>query len=311
VTLAEALGYTRAWLYDSSALYFDPWITLARAAERTTEIGLAVGVAVPALRHVTVTASALLTAHDLAPGRLALGLGAGGTGTLMLGKKSWSWRSVVAYTDALRGLLRGEMIDWDGSEVQLAHRGVSSPPVDPQIPILFAAEGPRGEQAAREHADGILTVFHNPVNSFDWCCRVIFGTVLDDGEAPTSDRAFAAAGSGAAPVYHFAYTTGNKSLLEHLPGGSDWGAAVDKLPARGKHLSIWRGHCVELNELDSALIPRQAVAAMTVTGTPAAVRGRVDQLKASASEIIYQPAGPDIPRELREFAAATLSSTAG
>ena len=33
--VAESLGYERAWLYDSPALYPDVWVTLARVAERT------------------------------------------------------------------------------------------------------------------------------------------------------------------------------------------------------------------------------------------------------------------------------------
>ena len=32
VATAEGLGYERAWLYDSPALYPDVWVTLARAA---------------------------------------------------------------------------------------------------------------------------------------------------------------------------------------------------------------------------------------------------------------------------------------
>jgi len=34
VALAEDLGYERAWLYDSPALYHDVWMTRARCAER-------------------------------------------------------------------------------------------------------------------------------------------------------------------------------------------------------------------------------------------------------------------------------------
>ena len=39
-TLAEELGYDRAWLYDSPALYADIWVTMARIAEHTDRIGL-------------------------------------------------------------------------------------------------------------------------------------------------------------------------------------------------------------------------------------------------------------------------------
>ena len=43
-----------------------------------------------------------------------------------------------------------------------------------------------------------------------------------------------------------------------------------------------------------------------MTGTAAEVRARVvDLAEAGVTEIAYQPAGPDIPRELATFVAAT------
>ena len=38
--VAESLGYTNAYFYDSPALYPDVWVALARVAERTDRIGL-------------------------------------------------------------------------------------------------------------------------------------------------------------------------------------------------------------------------------------------------------------------------------
>ena len=61
VALAEHLGYARAWLYDSPALYHDVWMSLARCAERTHTIGLGPAVIVPSLRHPMVTAAAVAT----------------------------------------------------------------------------------------------------------------------------------------------------------------------------------------------------------------------------------------------------------
>ena len=43
----------------------------------------------------------------------------------------------------------------------------------------------------------------------------------------------------------------------------------------------------------------------TITGTQAEVAAKISGLiEAGASEILYLPAGPDVPRELRAFAAA-------
>lgn len=121
VAIAEALGYRRAWLYDSPALYPDVWATLALAAERTGTIGLATGVLVPRLRHVMTTAAAAAHIEQLAPGRLTLGIGTGFTGSRALGQKAMRWADVAAYVDALKGLLRGETVEWEGAMVRLIH----------------------------------------------------------------------------------------------------------------------------------------------------------------------------------------------
>src|SRR5271163_596231 len=84
---AAELGYERVWIFDSPALYGDVWIALARIAESVPGIGLATGVAVPSLRHPMVTASAIATIEELAPGRVAAYFGTGFTARLSMGKR--------------------------------------------------------------------------------------------------------------------------------------------------------------------------------------------------------------------------------
>ncbi|HWS45427.1 MAG TPA: LLM class flavin-dependent oxidoreductase, partial [Acidimicrobiia bacterium] len=62
---AERLGYERAWLFDSPALYGDIWVIAALAAQRTTRIGLGPAVLVPNLRHPLTQASAIATLEQL------------------------------------------------------------------------------------------------------------------------------------------------------------------------------------------------------------------------------------------------------
>jgi 5,10-methylenetetrahydromethanopterin reductase len=85
VELAETLGYKRAWLYDSPALYPDVWMILNRCAERTSRIGLGPGVLVPSLRHPMVNAAAIAELTSQAPGRVAVAIGSGFTGRMALG----------------------------------------------------------------------------------------------------------------------------------------------------------------------------------------------------------------------------------
>src|ERR1700744_530366 len=87
VELAESLGYRRAWLYDSPALYPDVWMILTRCAERTSRIGLGPGVLVPSLRHPMVNAAAIAELVSQAPGRVAVAIGSGFTGRMALGQR--------------------------------------------------------------------------------------------------------------------------------------------------------------------------------------------------------------------------------
>ena len=50
---------------------------------------------------------------------------------------------------------------------------------------------------------------------------------------------------------------------------------------------------------------RERAAPAQLTGTPDEVRERVAKLgERGATELMWQPMGPDIPREMRAFAAA-------
>ena len=104
VAIAEELGYRRAWLYDSPALYPDVWMILADSAKRTSRIEIGPGVAIPSLRHPMVTAAAIATLVDLAPGRVNVAIGSGFTGRLTLGQKPLRWSFVREYVLALQGL---------------------------------------------------------------------------------------------------------------------------------------------------------------------------------------------------------------
>ena len=121
--LAEELGYERAWLYDSPAIYLDIWTSLGRLVERTSRIGLGTAVLVPSLRSVIATASAIATVEAAAPGRFACGFGTGATARWTLGKDALTLAETGTYLRQLRGLLRGEVVEVDGEQVQMAHLG--------------------------------------------------------------------------------------------------------------------------------------------------------------------------------------------
>jgi len=309
VALAEQLGFRRAWVYDSPALYADVWMTLARAADRTDRIGLGPAVLVPSLRHPMVNAAAIASLEDVAPGRVTVAVGAGFTGRHVLGQRAMRWAEVQDYVAALRGLLRGEEVVWDGRPVRMLHPEGFAPARPVDVPVLIGADGPRGTAVAEALGDGVFSAgLPNAAAAGRWHALLQFGTVLDDGEAPDAARVLDAAGPGAAVALHGLYERGGAEAVDGLPGGAVWRQAIEALPPERRHLAVHEGHLVELTDRDRAALAAGAVGlipAFTLTGPPEEVRSRVAGLSgAGVTEVAYQPSGPDPGRELRAFAAA-------
>src|SRR5258707_1500732 len=181
VELAETLGYQRAWLYDSPALYPDVWMVLTRCAERTSRIGLGPGVLVPSLRHPMVNAAAIAELADQAPGRVAVAIGSGFTGRLTLGQRPMPWRQVAEYVRCLKALLAGETAEWEGAKIrmlQLPGFGAARPI---EVPILIGADGPKGLAVAAELGDGAFSAAlpqPDAAGVTDWRALLSFGTVV-------------------------------------------------------------------------------------------------------------------------------------
>jgi 5,10-methylenetetrahydromethanopterin reductase len=147
---AEALGYSRMGIWDSPALFREPWVTLASVARDTTELRIGTWVTNPISRHPLVTASALATLEDLAPGRSYLGIGSGGTGVWHLGHETAKLVDVRAYITAIRQLFSSGKTTYRGAEARMEWgRGLS-------VPIIMSAHGPRSLRLAGELADGVI-----------------------------------------------------------------------------------------------------------------------------------------------------------
>jgi 5,10-methylenetetrahydromethanopterin reductase len=307
--LAESLGYERVWAYDSPALYGDVWVALARVAEATDRIGVGTGVAVPSLRHPVVTASAIATIEDLAPGRLAVAFGTGFTARLAMGKRAMRWSDVAHYVTQVRGLLRGDVVDVDGAACQLLYSPGFGPRPPIDVPLLVAPAGPKGFAVAHDVADGVVLVGLPPETERDhWstCAVLTNGTVLDPGEDHTSERVRQAAGPWFATSYHAMYEWAPDALAS-MPGGEAWRAGVERERPEGqRHLAIHEGHVVTVTERDTPLLDEAGAALLGTgwTGDRASVRARLEHADAvGVTEVIYTPAGPDIARELEAFAS--------
>jgi 5,10-methylenetetrahydromethanopterin reductase len=310
IAIAEELGYCRAWCYDSPALYADVWMVLALAARRTSRISLGPAVLVPSLRHPMVNAAAVASLAQLAPGRVAVALGAGFTGRHTLGQRPMRWSEVTTYIEVVRALLRGEEAMWEGAVIKMMHPAGFAPerPIM-DIPIVVAADGPKGRDVARALGDGVFGTLAPPPSAQlpNWRVLLAHGTVLGELEELTDERVLECAGHGVGVIFHAKYERGGAAAVDRLPGGRLWREAIEQVPLSHRHLAIHEDHLVKVSDRDRPAVIEGAslLTNATLTGTAADLRNRVEALAAAGvTEVVYQPAGGDIPAELARFIAA-------
>ena len=306
IAAAEELGYQRALVYDSPAFLADPWITLALAAARTSRIRLGVAAITPRLRHVVATAGALATLHAHAPGRVEAAIGAGFTAQLMLGSRPVPWAEVERYAVALRALLAGQEISWDGALTGLKHGARTQVAPAPGIPLYIAAHGPRGYGVAQRAGDGIVTNLSHrggnpPPPDMSQVQVLYYGTVLAPGETCDDPRVVSAAGPYAAFQLHL----GELGVASDTAECAAFGKALAEIGEDRRHLELHRAHLIDLTDLDRPFVTGPLIARTTSTGTPDQVRARLSDIAAEGARgVLYGPMGDDIPGELRAFADA-------
>ena len=299
--LAEQLGYESVWCPEIPAFGHDIWVTLARIAENTSRIGIGASVLIPSYRHPMAQASAIATLEAIAPGRIRAGFGTGFTGRAGMGKRPLTLAYMRRYIEQVRGLLRGDAVDIDGGLAQIIASEGQLPDRPIDVPILLASQGPKGRQLAAEIADGLIAL-GSPAQGFETCLVSTNGTVLDETEDVTSPRVRAAVQPIIALAYHFKFTNDPDNITD-LPSGAEWMASVEKVPEATRHLSVHRGHNLDVSNGHDQLVDVSRAKDVTFTGTRDELRSRLDALEsAGATGVILGTSGVDVERELRAYA---------
>ncbi len=158
--LAERLGFSHAWLYDSQMICSDVYASLALCAVSTKKIFLGPGVTNPASRIAPVTACGMATINALAPGRAILGIGTGNTARRTLGMPAARLSQMREHIEVCRGLLEGKTVPYHEGERQrmIAFLNQKSGWINikKKVPIYVAASGTKSLEMAGEIADGVI-----------------------------------------------------------------------------------------------------------------------------------------------------------
>lgn len=156
VRQAEAAGIPTAWSTIGGAGGADPLTAMAAAVTATRSIAVGTAIIPTWPRHPLALASQALALHQLAPGRLRLGIGPSHKPT-MVATYGVEWRTPLRelreYLETLRALFRDGAVEFEGEHVTARARWRA--PAD--VELLASALRPRSFELCGELADGAIS----------------------------------------------------------------------------------------------------------------------------------------------------------
>lgn len=186
VQQAEVAGVPVAWTTIGGAGGADPLTAAAAALVQTDRIRVGTAIVPTWPRHAVALAAQALTLHQIAPGRLRLGIGPSHEPS-MVATYGVEWRKPLQnlreYLEALRSLFTTGAVDMDGTHVR-AHARWREPA---DIELLASALRPKSFELCGELTDGALS----------WMCPRSY---LIDRALPALQSGAAQAGRSVPPL---------------------------------------------------------------------------------------------------------------
>lgn len=168
--IAEESGFDGLWTGDNllnsrnaaTPVHDGPTIIAAWAATTTRiRVGLLIGNM--AYRRPTVLAKQAVSIDHVSAGRFELGIGSGlwPADHAMAGVPFWNPREradrLREFVGAVDRLLSGDTSDHEGPHYPYSNAAMSPAPIQPRIPLIVAANGPKGLAVVADHADAWVT----------------------------------------------------------------------------------------------------------------------------------------------------------
>lgn len=326
--LAEELGFSSFWVYDTPMVNGDPFVSLGLCAKATSRIKLGLGVTSPALRSAPAAAAAVASLNALAPGRIICGIGTGNTARRTLGMLPTTMAELERFTAQMQDLCAGRSTGYHEGErardVRFLHVGpyVNA---DDAVEFVVAAFGLKAAAIAGRRGTGVISFglldpgawegFNQarreaaeeagqPLDAESYVMTSVH--VLGEGEDRYGDASRDAMGHIAMALLTFA--ADNPSFAGALTDEEN--EAVQRLldrrgttaTATDRHNVLYRGYLGRIDPADRDLVVPSLVDKLGLVGTRDELASRIGAMEqAGLDEIVIQPVvDPEV--EMRELA---------
>lgn len=177
--MAEGLGFTHGWTFDSHILWQEPFVIYSQMLAETEKMVVGPMVTNPGTRDWTVLASLFATLNDMYGERTICGMGRGDSALRYIGKQPKKLATMVESMRVIKALVAGEEVDYEGTAVQipwLEGRGWD-------LPVWVGGYGPKALHTIGTHADGFILQLAD-TQVLEWTMGAVRSAAEEAGRNP-------------------------------------------------------------------------------------------------------------------------------
>ncbi|MGH7987314.1 MAG: LLM class flavin-dependent oxidoreductase [Candidatus Binataceae bacterium] len=335
--MAEASGFSHVWIADTQLMAGEVFVCLALIAAATSKVKLGTGVAIAGTRIAPVTACALGSLNQIAPGRVVFGIGTGNSARRAMGMPPYGLRDLREHVRVVRGLLSGGQVEYrEGEQTRLIrffHQDLNFVNTRASIPIYVAANAPKAMDLAGEIGDGFITSRTNTVAGWNeawsrvshsaqghgkdparlYTMLLTTACLMHSGETLESPRVKSAAGPWAAVALHSLYETAKSTAAAPPPIRplfERYKAYLDDRAVRHDdyYLELHDGHGLYVRSEEERFITPELIAHTTMTSTPEVLLERLRALSAAGvKQVAFIPTPGAYADFVREFSERIIA----
>jgi len=178
--MAEDLGFTHGWTFDSHVLWQEPFVIFSQMLAATENMIVGPMVTNPGTRDWTVLASLFATLNDMYGGRTICGMGRGDSAVRYIGGRPRTLATMVESMAVIKALVAGEEINYNETRISI-------PWIEEgwDLPMWVAGYGPNALHAIGTHADGFILQLADP-QVLEWTMGAVREAAFQAGRDPES-----------------------------------------------------------------------------------------------------------------------------
>jgi probable F420-dependent oxidoreductase len=178
--MAEDLGFSYAWTFDSHVLWQEPFVIYSQMLAATERMIVGPMVTNPETRDPTVLASLFATLNEMFGPRTVCGMGRGDSALRYIGRQPTTLEAAARATRVIKDLVAGREVEYNGKPLRI-------PWIEGgwDLPVWMAAYGPKALTSTGRNYDGFILQLADTTIA-EWTSGAVRRAASEAGRDPDS-----------------------------------------------------------------------------------------------------------------------------